>query len=99
MHRTSISSGLAVSWRIVLSLIALAIVLSGFYFAKQSGDDSAVYSNDFNVFYHAAGEVLGGRDPYQRSLGEWTPYLYPPLLAILLTPLAVLPLPVAAYVW
>jgi alpha-1,2-mannosyltransferase len=99
MRRTNISSGLAVSSRVVLLLIALAIVVVGFYFAKQSGDDPEVYSNDFNVFYHAAGEVLGGRDPYQRSLGEWTPYLYPPLLAVLLTPLVVLPLPVAAYVW
>lgn len=99
MHRTNTSSASAVSLRIILSLIALVIVLGGFYFAKQSGDDPEVYSNDFNVFYHASGEVLVGRDPYQRSLGEWTPYLYPPLLAVLLTPLAVLPLPVAAYVW
>jgi len=99
MHRTKISNGLAVSSRIVLLLIVLVIVLSGFYFARQSGNDSQAYSNDFNVFYHAAREVLAGRDPYQHSLGEWTPYLYPPLLAILLTPLAVLPLPVAAYVW
>src|SRR5262249_26082833 len=36
---------------------------------------------------------------YGRSLGEWTPYLYPPLLAELLVPLALLPLPLAAYAW
>jgi alpha-1,2-mannosyltransferase len=80
-------------------VLVLVIMVSGFYFARRSGNDAQVYSNDFNVFYHAASEVIAGRDPYQSSLGEWTPYLYPPLLAVALTPLALLPLPVAAYVW
>jgi alpha-1,2-mannosyltransferase len=85
--------------RILLFPLAAAIVAGGFYFAGQSGSSEQVYSNDFNVFYHAAREVIAGRDPYQHSLGEWTPYLYPPLLAELLIPLALLPLPVAAYIW
>lgn len=85
--------------RIVLPLVAALILVTGFYFARRSGSDSLVYRNDFNVYYHAAREVLAGRDPYQSSLGDWTPYLYPPLLALLLTPLALLALPVAAYVW
>lgn len=79
--------------------LGLAAVIGGFYFAGRSGSDPEVYGNDFNVYYHASREVIAGRDPYQNSLSEWTPYLYPPLLAELLIPLALLPLPLAAYVW
>jgi alpha-1,2-mannosyltransferase len=84
---------------VLLALLAVLVLVSGFYFAGRSGSDPLVYSNDFNVFYHAASEVLAGRDPYQSSLAGWTPYLYPPLLAVSLTSLAAVPLPVAAYVW
>jgi alpha-1,2-mannosyltransferase len=79
--------------------MVVCVLLSGVYFAHKSGTNAEAYSNDFNVYYHAAKEVLAGRDPYQDSLGEWTPYLYPPLLAELIVPLALVPLPVAAYLW
>jgi hypothetical protein len=79
--------------------LASAILLSGLYFAGRSGSNPNVYSNDFNVYYRAASDVIAGGDPYTRSLGDWTPYIYPPLLAELLVPLALLPLPVAAYLW
>lgn len=79
--------------------LGIAAVIGGLYFAGRSGSDPEVYGNDFNVYYHASREVIAGRDPYQNSLSEWTPYLYPPLLAELLIPLALLPLPLAAYVW
>jgi alpha-1,2-mannosyltransferase len=85
--------------RVVVIVLALATLASGFYFAGQSGSTPDAYSNDFNVYYHAAREIIAGRDPYQHSLGDWTPYIYPPLLAELIVPLAILPLPVAAYVW
>jgi alpha-1,2-mannosyltransferase len=85
--------------RIVLLAFVLVTLASGLYFARKSGTDPGAYSNDFNVYYHAAREVIGGRDPYQHSLGDWTPYIYPPLLAEIIVPLAFLPLPVAAYVW
>jgi alpha-1,2-mannosyltransferase len=79
--------------------IGLAAVIGGLYFADRSGGDPEVYGNDFNVYYHASREVIAGRDPYQNSLSEWTPYLYPPLLAELTIPLALLPLSAAAYIW
>lgn len=85
--------------RVVLGILGLAVLLSGLYFARMSGTNAEAYGNDFSVYYHAAREVISGRDPYQRSLGEWTPYIYPPLLAELVVPLALLPLPVAAYLW
>jgi hypothetical protein len=79
--------------------VSLAVLIGGLYFAGRSGADPEIYGNDFNVYYHASREVIAGRDPYQHSLSEWTPYLYPPLLAELLVPLALLPLPIAAYIW
>jgi hypothetical protein len=81
-------------WSMVLAALA-----AGFYFASRSGDEPSQYSNDFNVYYYASQEVLQGRDPYQRSLGESTRYLYLPLLSELTFPLALLPLPLAAYLW
>src|SRR5688572_7589009 len=80
-------------------LLILAVFVSGIYFAHRSGTDPHEYKNDFNVYYFAAQEVRAGRTPYENSLGEWTPYLYPPLLAELLVPFTLLPLPVAAYLW
>lgn len=85
--------------RAVLGVLVLFVLLSGLYFARMSGTNAEAYGNDFSVYYHAAREVISGRDPYQHSLGEWTPYIYPPLLAELVVPLALLPLPVAAYLW
>ena len=75
------------------------LIAGGFYFARRSGSDPHHYENDFNVYYFASHEVIEGRDPYQNSLGDWTPYLYPPLLAELIIPLALMPLPAAAYFW
>ena len=80
-------------------LAAVVVLAAGLYFGQHSGSDFRIYSNDFNVYYFAAREILSGRDPYQYRLGLWTPYLYPPVLAELITPLALLPLPVAAFIW
>jgi len=85
--------------RVVVLVLALAALAGGLYFARKSGANPDVYGNDFNVYYRAARETIAGRDPYQHALGEWTPYIYPPLLAELLAPLALSPLPVAAYLW
>ncbi|HSB11083.1 MAG TPA: glycosyltransferase family 87 protein [Blastocatellia bacterium] len=88
--------------RVVLAgciAIALGVLLGGLHFAGRSGATPDSYSNDFNVYYHASREVLGGHGPYQHSLGDWTPYIYPPFLAELIIPLAVLPLRLAAYLW
>ena len=82
------------------ALVIIAIMLlSGIYFARRSGVDPNTYSNDFNVYFFAAREVMQGHTPYENSLGDSTAYLYPPLLAELLVPLALLPLPAAAYLW
>ncbi|MFY9556595.1 MAG: glycosyltransferase family 87 protein [Blastocatellia bacterium] len=95
-RRTAGSSLVA---RAVFFVFVLCVLASGLYFASRSGSNAGVYSNDFNVYYYASREIVAGRDPYEHSLGAWTPYLYPPLLAELLVPLALLPLPLAAYLW
>src|SRR2546426_10384184 len=90
---------LSSSFRFLFLALVICVLASGIFFARKSGTNPEVYSNDFNVYYHAAREVIAGRDPYQRSLGDWTPYIYLPLLAELMVPLALLPLPVASYLW
>ena len=99
VQKGSNHSRFLLSRRLTFTMLAIVILAAGLYFAEKSGSNPVAYRNDFNVFYHAAREVLAGRDPYQSALGDWTPYLYPPLLAVVLAPLALLPLPVAAYVW
>lgn len=84
---------------LLILLFLIAVLLSGIYFAGRSGADPNSYSNDFNVYYFAAREILAGYTPYDHSLSAWTPYLYLPLLAELLVPFAGLPLSVAAYLW
>lgn len=85
--------------RACVAVLVFCVLSSGVYFASKSGSNAEVYSNDFNVYYHAANEIRAGRDPYQNSLGKWTPYLYPPLLAEIIIPLTMLSVPVAAYLW
>jgi len=64
---------------------------------------------DFTVFYSAASAIVHGRDPYVlANLIQYAPtntinavlsYSYPPLLALLLTPLTALPLETASRLW
>src|SRR5262249_203687 len=84
---------------ILIALAATTICAAGFYYAKRSGSDPSQYNNDFNVYSFAAREIVASGDPYQNSVTDWTPYLYTPVLAVLLIPLSLLPLPVAAYLW
>jgi glycosyl transferase family 87 len=55
---------------------------------------------DFSDFYLAAHAVLSGKSPYQIDLPPgWLGYVYPPLLAWLMTPLTLLPVAVAVSLW
>ena len=67
--------------RLAAAVFAVLILIAGAYFSLKSGKDPGVYQNDFNVYYHASRELINGNDPYQDSLTEWTPYIYPPFLA------------------
>ncbi|MCS7079969.1 MAG: DUF2029 domain-containing protein [Chloracidobacterium sp.] len=83
--------GRAVFWSCAAALCGLG--------AARSGVTPDVYGNDFTVFYAAARQVILTGNPYDTAIRAATPYLYPPLFAQLLTPLALFPLPVAAGVW
>jgi len=50
---------------------------------------------DFRAYVEAASALRAGHDPYAGV----HPYLYPPLLAVLLVPLTSLPAPAAAWLW
>src|SRR5256885_16283323 len=50
--------------------------------------------SDFTWYYMAAREILRGRSPFAAG-----GYIYPPLLAFLLTPVAELPYPAAQWIW
>ncbi|OYT71938.1 MAG: hypothetical protein CFK52_06790 [Chloracidobacterium sp. CP2_5A] len=67
--------------------------------AARSGVTPEAYGNDFTVFYAAARQAMLTGNPYDIAMRAATPYLYPPLFAQLLAPLALLPLPVAAGAW
>jgi hypothetical protein len=66
-----------------------------------TGPSGSTYAWDFHAFWGAATHVAHGHSPYAdlgtNSAGKPYPaYLYPPLVAELLTPLGLLPFPVAA---
>jgi Glycosyltransferase family 87 len=52
------------------------------------------HPSDFTAYYEAAGNVRAGRSPFVTA-----GYIYPPLLAFLLTPLASLPYATARWIW
>jgi alpha-1,2-mannosyltransferase len=56
---------------------------------------------DLRIFLNAGDAVLAGRSPYVDIdvIGDNLRYVYPPLLAFVMTPLSVLPLEVATIIW
>ena len=87
--------GALLSWALVGVLAAV-----GTYFVLRAWrglpDDANPSRGDFEHFYHAARAAAAGEDIYQsHSKG----YIYPPLLATVLRPLAVLDLRPAQMVW
>jgi alpha-1,2-mannosyltransferase len=80
----------------VISIAGAALVLIGSAAHAaikiyQSGE-----TEDFSYFYHAAQAMLAGEDIYSATRGR---YLYPPLLAFVLQPLALLPEQLAGVIW
>jgi glycosyl transferase family 87 len=75
-------------------LPVLVVVL---LFVSAVGDDAVAF--DFRPFYRAAGAILGGDTPYPGPTDPLTaaagPYVYPPLPALLVAPLRVLPIDLA----
>src|SRR5436305_13230316 len=83
---------------LIFILLAGSILLSNLA-VERAGQNPSLYGNDFTVFYAAARNLLQKGDPYNHPLAVHTPYLYPPLFALLMVPLTLLSLPNAALVW
>ena len=74
--------------------LAAALVAIGFTAVRKQVRDG----NDFPIYWQAAHDLLSGRSPYDVGTGLHG-YVYLPWFAWLLSPLALLPLPVAAALW
>lgn len=83
---------------LVVFLLALTIV-TGLVAARRAVKGS----NDFDTFYNAGKAVITGEGIYYSGeyyeTKEGSPFLYPPFAACLFAPFALLPLPVAAFLW
>lgn len=88
------------SWLEIAGIAAL-LVAAAVFVSRSLGRDS-----DFQVFHAAATAALRGLDPY--DLGNLStsagrplelPFLYPSATLVLFAPFAMLPLPIAEFVW
>jgi hypothetical protein len=101
--RTFRSEGFRV---VVAATLALfGVLMSILFFVVLWGGDPP-WSFDFQAYYAASARMLDGGSPYLAAQLEAPVdavcdgcYLYPPLLAQALAPLALLPIPVAKLVW
>jgi hypothetical protein len=83
--------------------LALALAVWGLTDVRNRGrvdpDDPLVHKTDFTVFTEAGAAFFDGRNPYDVSNPRGWRYLYPPLFAILVSPLAALDPQWQAVVW
>ena len=75
-------------------LLALALIVTGAVALHKQLRDG----NDFPIYWQASRDLLAGRSPYDVTSGLHG-YVYLPWFALLLAPLALLPLSVAAALW
>ncbi len=88
---------------------ALLLVLVGYYLLWSAGQLLTVtaldFQHDFLDYYRAAGFARHGEGIYSDFVRLWgneqwaVGYIYPPLLALTLIPLALLPVEVAGRIW
>ncbi len=85
------------------TILLLVAVLWGWFDvrhrARLSTADPTVHKTDVTVYTEAGAAMFDGRDPYLVSNPRGWHYLYPPLLAIAMAPLALLPTTEQALVW
>src|SRR5262245_48616886 len=90
-----------------LAKVLRAIVIGGGILAVISASNKMITSSlatgDMESYLHAARSILAGKDIYatpSRPLDQGgLYYIYPPLLAVLFIPLALVPVPVSIVVW
>jgi glycosyl transferase family 87 len=92
----------------ILGTLILLLFLPGVYLTVADLAP-APHQEDFGAYYVAARAVSRGESPYDAQaaarlaaaagIQHHSPYIYPPLLALLLRPIAAVPYAVAAPVW
>ncbi len=87
-------------WLVWLSVVLL-VVAAGYYTLRATSqtrkhDRDPTYHRDFDHFYHAAVAAAEGGDPYESFRKG---YIYPPLLAAILRPVAGLERNTAYLIW
>jgi len=82
---------------IIIVITLVVLVLLGVYHDRRT----VWGSNDFDTYYFAARLVLSGDNLYTHEAFRTTlsPYLYLPFFAVLISPLALLPIRAAAFFW
>jgi hypothetical protein len=93
--------------RILLALIFL-LFLPGVY-VTVADLTPAPHQEDFGAYYLAAKALVNGESPFDKDAAsrlaaasgveQHSPYIYPPLLAVVLRPLAALPYRAASAIW
>jgi hypothetical protein len=89
-------------WAIFLGLLVGLAVWCGLDVARRARIDPlrpALHMTDFTVYTEAGAAFFDGREPYDVSNIRGWKYLYPPLFALLVAPLAKLTPPWQATVW
>lgn len=79
-----------------VAIVLLFFICSVWYCRRTIAEviPSLGQPSDFNAYYHAAQNVIARQSPFVTRA-----YIYPPLLAVLLTPIAPLPYLAARWVW
>jgi alpha-1,2-mannosyltransferase len=91
----------------ILGALIVLLFLPGVYFTVA--DLTPPHQEDFGAYYVAARALAGGESPFDvrtaarvaatAGVANHSSYIYPPLLALLLRPLAALPYSAAATIW
>lgn len=87
-------AGRVTGWHGLLLLLAVGVAGAFFLFFPR-----AFLGTDFGVYRGAAATVLNGDPLYDYAAAMQLLFTYPPIAALLLTPLALLPTAVSAAVW
>src|SRR3954447_13950162 len=92
-----------IRFRDVAFLLIVALTIWGWVDVRRRGRieprNLEAHRTDFTVFTEAGSAFFDGRDPYRVTNPRGWFYLYPPLLALLVSPLSVFDGPAQVGVW
>ena len=96
---TALQYGMPLAYRLLVLLMVLVGVGGYAYWAVNGGlvREGNWIGVDFHVYYQAGLALSRGEDIYGGAISP--PYVYPPLLALLVVPLTFLPVTTATIIW